>query len=73
MVRASYLEIYNEDIRDLLAANNKQKLELKENPDRGVYVNSLTHHQVGSVKECETLMEKGWNNRSTGETLMNKG
>ena len=73
MVRASYLEIYNEDIRDLLAANNKQKLELKENPDRGVYVKSLTHHQVGSVKECETLMEKGWNNRSTGETLMNKG
>ena len=38
LVRASYLEIYNEEIRDLLATNNKQKLDLKENPDRGVYV-----------------------------------
>jgi len=72
LVRASYLEIYNEEIRDLLAQSSKQKLELKENPDRGVYVKSLTHHQVTSVKECEVLMEKGWGNRSTGETLMNK-
>ena len=57
-MRASYLEIYNEEIRDLLAANSKQKLDLKENPDRGVYVKSLSHHQVTSVGECEKLMEK---------------
>jgi len=72
LVRASYLEIYNEEIRDLLAVNSKQKLDLKENPDRGVYVKSLSHHQVSSVMECEKLMEKGWGNRATGETLMNK-
>ena len=48
LVRASYLEIYNEEIRDLLAVNSKQKLDLKENPDRGVYVKSLSHHQVSS-------------------------
>jgi len=72
LVRASYLEIYNEEIRDLLAVNSKQKLDLKENPDRGVYVKSLSHHQVSSVTECEKLMEKGWSNRATGETLMNK-
>ena len=52
------MEIYNEEIRDLLAANSKQKLDLKENPDRGVYVKSLSHHQVTSVGECEKLMEK---------------
>ncbi|NXR82653.1 KIF17 protein, partial [Pycnonotus jocosus] len=27
LLRASYLEIYNEDIRDLLGADTKQKLE----------------------------------------------
>ncbi|NXM66577.1 KIF17 protein, partial [Serilophus lunatus] len=27
LVRASYLEIYNEDVRDLLAAGTKQRLE----------------------------------------------
>ena len=31
---ASYLEIYNENLRDLLNLDSKQKLELKENPDK---------------------------------------
>ena len=35
VVRASYLEIYNEDIRDLLNKKNQHKLELKEHPERG--------------------------------------
>jgi kinesin family protein 3/17 len=36
------LEIYNEKIRDLLAKNVKNTLQLRENPDTGVYVNDLT-------------------------------
>ncbi len=40
LVRASYLEIYNEDVIDLL--NPKAgKLEVKERPDTGVYVKDL--------------------------------
>ena len=38
LVLASYLEIYNEEIRDLLGKDVKAKLDLKEHPDRGVYV-----------------------------------
>jgi hypothetical protein len=38
LVHASYLEIYNEEIRDLLGHDHKKKLELKEHPDKGVYV-----------------------------------
>lgn len=38
LVHASYLEIYNEDVRDLLGKDVKQKLDLKEHPERGVYV-----------------------------------
>jgi hypothetical protein len=38
LVHASYLEIYNEDIHDLLGTDVKKKLELKEHPDKGVYV-----------------------------------
>ena len=38
LVRASYLEIYNEEIRDLLGKDSKSKLELKENPEKGVFV-----------------------------------
>ncbi|XP_062827401.1 kinesin-like protein KIF17 isoform X3 [Anolis carolinensis] len=72
LVRASYLEIYNEDIRDLLGSNTKQKLELKEHPEKGVYVKGLSQHTVHSIAQCEHIMETGWRNRAVGYTLMNK-
>ncbi|KAK3536673.1 hypothetical protein QTP86_017602, partial [Hemibagrus guttatus] len=72
LVRASYLEIYKEEIRDLLGKDTKQKLELKEHPEQGVYVRDLSLHTVHSVVECERIMELGWKNRSVGYTLMNK-
>ncbi|XP_033638338.1 kinesin-like protein KIF17 [Asterias rubens] len=71
LVRASYLEIYNEEIRDLLGKDHRVKLELKEHPDRGVYVKDLSMHIVHNTRECEHIMELGWKNRSTGSTLMN--
>lgn len=71
LVVASYLEIYNEDIRDLLGSDIKKKLELKENPQSGVYVPELSKHTVQNVADCEKLMELGWKNRATGSTLMN--
>ena len=71
-MHGSYLEIYNEEIRDLLGVDSKKKIELKEHPEKGVYVQDLTKHPVANTKECEALMAKGWNNRSVGETLMNK-
>lgn len=72
MIRCSYLEIYNEDIRDLLSKNVDKKLELKENPDKGVYVKDLNQVIVKSISEIESYMEHGTNNRKTGETAMNK-
>lgn len=49
LVRASYLEIYNEEIRDLLARNPKNKLSLHEKPDTGVYVKDLSYYAVKNV------------------------
>ncbi|XP_031235057.1 kinesin-like protein KIF17 isoform X3 [Mastomys coucha] len=72
LVRASYLEIYNEDVRDLLGADTKQRLELKEHPEKGVYVKGLSMHTVHNVTQCERVMETGWKNRAVGYTLMNK-
>ena len=71
LVHASYLEIYNEEIRDLLGKDHKHKLELKEHPERGVYVKDLTMHPVHSVVEMEKVMDLGGKNRSVGATLMN--
>lgn len=71
LVRASYLEIYNEEIRDLLGKDHKHRLDLKEHPDKGVYIKDLSMHTVHNTKECEHVMELGWKNRSVGATLMN--
>ncbi|XP_025086308.1 kinesin-like protein KIF17 isoform X2 [Pomacea canaliculata] len=71
LIHASYLEIYNEEIRDLLGKDVKAKLELKEHPEKGVYVAGLSMHPVHNVKECERVMNQGWSNRATGATLMN--
>ena len=46
LVRASYLEIYNEDIRDLLSKSPEAKLELKESPDRCAAQRGECHEQV---------------------------
>ena len=50
LLKASYLEIYNEEVRDLLGRDVKKKLELHEHPDRGVYVQDLSSHKVSSTR-----------------------
>lgn len=69
LVRASYLEIYQEEIRDLLDKNGKNKLELKEKPDVGVYVKGLTSFVTQSVEEILHVMQVGNANRSVGYNL----
>lgn len=71
LVRASYLEIYNEDIRDLLSRDSTAKLELKEHPDTGVYVKDLTSCVVKTPGEIEAILAAGRKHRSVGATLMN--
>ena len=44
LVHASYLEIYNEDIHDLLGPDAKKRLDLKEHPDKGVYVPGMSYY-----------------------------
>ncbi|XP_017267500.1 kinesin-like protein KIF3C [Kryptolebias marmoratus] len=74
LVRASYLEIYREDIRDLLDPNhgNTRGLELRESPDTGVYVQDLTSCVCKSIKEIEEVMNVGNQARAVGATDMNE-
>jgi hypothetical protein len=72
LVRCSFIEIYNEEIHDLLSKDIKAKYELKESSDKGIFIKDLNMHVVKTVKEMEDYMNQGNGNRSTGETLMNK-
>ena len=74
LVSVSYLEIYNEEIRDLLSKEKggKRGLDLKEHPERGVYVKDLSTYVVQNAEDMDKLMALGNANRSVGATLMNE-
>ena len=70
MVRISYLEIYNEEIRDLLGEDWKKRMDLKENSDGTVFVKDLTEIVVSNAVEMNKFMTKGFKNRTVGATQM---
>ncbi|XP_016312963.1 kinesin-like protein KIF3B [Sinocyclocheilus anshuiensis] len=72
LVRVSYIEIYQEEIRDLLCKDSNKKLELKENPELGVYVKGLSSVVTKNIKEIEHVMNLGNQSRSVGFTKMNE-
>lgn len=72
LVRASYLEIYQEEIRDLLDKDPRKRYELKESKEIGVYVKGLRSFVCKSVKEIEHVMQVGNRNRTIGATDMNE-
>ncbi|XP_011503890.1 PREDICTED: kinesin-II 85 kDa subunit isoform X2 [Ceratosolen solmsi marchali] len=71
LVRATYLELYNEEIRDLLGKDQNHKLEVKERPDIGVYVKDLSGYVVNNADDLDRIMTIGNKNRVTGATAMN--
>lgn len=63
LVRVSYLEIYNEEVRDLLGKVQTQRLEVKERPDVGVYVKDLSAFVVNNADDMDKIMTLGNKNR----------
>ncbi|NP_001084268.1 kinesin family member 3A L homeolog [Xenopus laevis] len=72
LVRVSYLEIYNEEVRDLLGKDQNQRLEVKERPDVGVYIKDLSGYVVNNADDMDRIMTLGHKNRSVGATNMNE-
>ncbi|KAK1258356.1 Kinesin-like protein KIN12B [Acorus gramineus] len=68
--RCSFLEIYNEQITDLLEPNQRN-LQIREDVKSGVYVDNLTEEYVCSMKDVTQLLLKGLANRRTGATSIN--
>lgn len=70
-VRVSYMEIYMEKIRDLLAPQN-DNLPVHEEKNRGVYVKGLLEIYVSSVQEVYEVMRRGDASRKVASTNMNQ-
>ena len=55
-LRFSYLEVYNEVIRDLLVAEDKP-IDIREDPDKGIVVNGISEVITNSKKEVLTIIK----------------
>ena len=70
LIRVSYLEIYQECIRDLFKPEDDD-LKLHEHPEQGFYVKA-TEVMVASEEEIMQLMDSGEAHRHVGQTNMNE-
>lgn len=65
------MEIYNEEVRDLLGKELNKSLEVKERSDIGVFVKDLSGYVVHNADDLDNIMKLGNKNRAVGSTLVN--
>lgn len=78
-VRCSFMELYNEEIKDLLGADTgNAKLRIFDStqkrvvgPSSGIVVQNLIEQVVTSARQAVDLLEKGHKKRTTASTRMN--
>lgn len=79
-VRVSYFEVYNEQVRDLLATakegstpngQSQHKLKVRESPTEGPYVEDLSEFSVKSADDVLKFLASGNRARATAATKMN--
>ena len=70
IIRATYLQIYNEQISDLLKPE-KKNLSIRESKQKGLYVESLSEWAVRSPNDIYALLERGSQSRAKANTHMN--
>ncbi|XP_012838663.1 PREDICTED: 125 kDa kinesin-related protein [Erythranthe guttata] len=80
-MKVTFLELYNEEISDLLAPEecskftddkSKKPIALMEDGKGGVLVRGLEEEIVTTANEIYKILEKGSAKRRTAETLLNK-
>ena len=67
---ASFIQIYIEQIQDLLDPSKKD-IRIRKDQEKGVYLEGATWVKVSSTNECAHVFAKGEENRATHATLMN--
>lgn len=70
LVRCSMLELYNEEVRDLLSKSD-EKLKIRRTKEGAVSVEGLSNHEVKEAADCLKLLDKGADNKAVASTDMN--
>merc|ERR1712048_188617 len=69
-VQIQYIEIYKEQIRDLLDISNVN-LKVRQHKNKGVFIQNCSSVYASSPEQVLSLLDAGQENRSVGCTNMN--
>jgi hypothetical protein len=70
-ITLTYLEIYNEELRDLLV-DEESSLKIRDSAEDGFFVGGLTSAPVTSAKHARELMDAATTRRRTASTKLNE-
>lgn len=70
-IQVQFLEIYGEDIKDLLDQTRTSKVTIREAPSGEVFVSGAREEAVSSLQQMMKALEDGSKNRTTASTKMN--
>ena len=70
-LEAGYMEIYSEQVRDLLRPSNRKRLQVREHPQLGPFADGLTMSPILSPSAISKLLETGDKSRHVRATKMN--
>ncbi|KAG7820560.1 hypothetical protein KL909_004432 [Ogataea angusta] len=74
MIKCSFVEIYNEELKDLLGDTKNARLrifERKNSSGNGIRIDGLEEHHIRKAGEGLELLKKGLERRQTAATKMN--
>lgn len=73
-IKVSFIEVYNESIRDLLhpAARGRPPIQIREAPGSRIQLVGVREERVRNYHEMMRYLERGSVSRTTGSTLMNQ-
>jgi kinesin family protein 3/17 len=67
----TYVEIYNDKLRDLFSTTENDALKIREDPEHGVNIAGVETKKVQEIEEIWKLLELGKKNRKVASTKMN--
>ena len=71
-IHVQFLEIYGEDIRDLLDQTKTSNVTIRETREDGVFVSGAREELVSSYEQMMKSLEDGTRHRTTASTRMNQ-
>eukprot|EP01083_Nonionella_stella_P173136 596324_1 len=72
-IHATFIEIYNEQLQDLLVQDGATKglLKIREDPTDGVYVEGVIKKEIQSANDLQSIIDFGQKRRTVASTEMN--